>query len=49
MQGTTKSKSGEAIRVAIRMRPLLLPYEDECAWTVDESNNALETMTYDPP
>jgi len=41
-----KSKMKESIQVAVRMRPLLLPYEDETAWTVDESTNTLQTLRF---
>lgn len=39
-----KQRKNEAIQVSIRMRPLLLPYEDECAWAIDESSNTIATL-----
>lgn len=41
---TVKNKNRQSIQVAIRMRPLLLPYEDACAWSTDESSNSIATI-----
>lgn len=46
--------NAEQIRVCIRMRPLLSPYEDEEAWSVNQreskifSNNNTLSNTLDP-
>eukprot|EP00831_Metopus_contortus_P032054 TRINITY_DN25990_c0_g1_i1.p2 TRINITY_DN25990_c0_g1~~TRINITY_DN25990_c0_g1_i1.p2 ORF type:complete len:219 (-),score=46.77 TRINITY_DN25990_c0_g1_i1:149-805(-) len=44
MKIATKRKKKTSIEVAIRMRPLLLPFEDECAWKVDSPNGAISTI-----
>jgi hypothetical protein len=31
-----KGKAKEPIKVVVRLRPLLMPYEDEEIWAVDE-------------
>ena len=33
-----------SVKVCIRMRPLLKPYEDEEVWTVNEQNNTVVSM-----
>ena len=42
----SKQRKNDSIQVSIRMRPLLLPYEDECAWGVNESTNTISTLKY---
>jgi hypothetical protein len=37
-------KKGEKIKVCIRVRPLLSPYEDEEVWGVDEKENKIQSM-----
>lgn len=38
-----KTQSEESIRVCIRVRPLLKPYEDEEAWIIDTKKNTISS------
>ena len=42
------SKKQEQIKVSIRMRPLLPPYEDQAMWDVDQEDKSISTCPYDP-
>ena len=37
-------KRSESIKIAVRLRPLLIPYEDEEIWAVNETDNCIYTV-----
>lgn len=39
-----KTNEEDSIKVCIRMRPLLKPYEDEEAWVVDDRTHTVMSM-----
>jgi hypothetical protein len=43
--GKSGAVPGEKIRVCIRVRPLLAPYEDEEVWGVDLKENKVNSLS----